>query len=102
MKIAILSRFLFDQFLASKKVTPENVEQQNEIFFISINNQDDKIPPYFPEDKDNVKVMTFGDVDRDTVIPLINDNPQETDVVKTELVKAFSPAQAKELFQFIK
>lgn len=102
MEILILSRFLFDRFLAGKKVTPENVEQQNKVFFISITNPDDKNPPYFPEDKENVKVISFPDTDRDIAVPIINPNPSESDVAEIVEMKAFNIHQARELFQFIK
>lgn len=94
MIVFALSKAMFNRYMAEKGVTPQNVEDQD-IAFISINNQDDHEAPYFPENKKNVKVMVFADIDQDTYVPLVGTG-------KTELVKAFTMEQARELYGFIK
>lgn len=95
MKIVILSRALFDEYLRRKGVTDDNVETQDKMFFISIRNQDDKTEPFFKSDKSNVKIMTFADLEEDKELPVIGEE-------RTELFKAMSREQAAELYQFIK
>lgn len=95
MKIIVVSRSIFNEYLTRKGITDANVEEQSKVFFISINNQHDKQPPYFSGDKSNVKVMTFADLEEDKELLVIGEN-------KTELFKAMTREQAADLYQFIK
>lgn len=95
MKIIVLSRALFNEYLTRKGVTNENVEQQDKLFFISINNQDDKTPNFFTSNKKNVLNMTFADLEEDKELPILGEN-------RTETFKAMTREQAAELYQFIK
>lgn len=96
MKIKVLSRSMFRRMLSQSEVTSDNVENIENTFFISINNPDD-LPTdvYFPQDKENVKVLFFPDIEQDREIPLIGTG-------KTKLMKAMTQEQAAELFEFIK
>jgi len=94
MKVYILSKARFDNIMQQKNITNENVEERKNTFFISINDScgTDEIP-YF-QNKQNVKVLFFDDVEKDIEVPRIG--------TKEVLVaKAFTMQQAKELFNFI-
>lgn len=95
MKIIVLSRALFNEYLTRKGVTNENVEQQDKLFFISINNQDDKTPSFFTSNKKNVLNITFADLEEDKELPILGEN-------RTETFKAMTREQAAELYTFIK
>lgn len=95
MKIIVLSRALFNEYLTRKGVTNENVEQQDKLFFISINNQDDKTPSFFTSNKKNVLNITFADLEEDKELPILGEN-------RTETFKAMTREQAAELYAFIK
>lgn len=95
MKIIVLSRALFNEYLTRKGVTLDNVEQQEKIFFISIHNQEDTVPPFFASDKSNVINLTFSDLEEDKELPVIGEN-------RTELFKAMTSEQASALYKFIK
>ena len=95
MKILILSKIAFDEAMVKHNITIDNVETKIDKFFISINDTSGtNAIPYFNSNKENVKVMFFDDVEKDTKIHLIIPNE---DVI----VKAFTTEQAKELFNFI-
>lgn len=100
MKILALSKVVFDRLMLEKKVTPANVEQQDRILFISINEDEDHLTdeykPYFPEDKANVKVMHFSDVEKDQEVTKIDGSGDKI------LVKAMTQEQAADLYSFIK
>jgi hypothetical protein len=100
MKILALSKVVFDRLMREKNVTPANVEQQDRILFISINEQEDDLPadyrPYFPENKKNVKVMYFSDVEKDQEVTMLDGSGNK------HWVYAMSEAQAAELYAFIK
>jgi len=100
MKILALSKVVFDRLMIEKKVTPENVEQQDRILFISINEQENNLPaeyhPYFPEDKDNVKVMYFSDVEKDLEVTKLDRSGEKIKVY------AMTREQAADLYSFIK
>jgi len=94
MKVFITSKTAFDDLMKRKGITNENVESHKKTFFISINDScgTDEIP-YF-ENKENVKVLFFDDVEKDLEVPIIG--------TKEVLVaKAFTSVQAKELLEFI-
>lgn len=95
MKIIVLSRALFNEYLTRKGVTLDTVEQQDKIFFISIHNQEDTVPPFFASDKSNVINLTFSDLEEDKELPVLGEN-------RTELFKAMTPEQASALYKFIK
>lgn len=94
MKVFITSKKAFVDLMKRKGITNDNVESYKKTFFISINDScgTDEIP-YF-ENKKNVKVLFFDDVEKDLEIPVIG-----TKVV--QVVKAFTSDQAKELLEFI-
>lgn len=89
MKVFIIGKETFDGLMKKRGITNDNVESQSKTFFISINDTrgTDEVP-YF-ENKSNVKVIYFDDIDQDI------DDP------KWGLIKAFSIEQAKELVDFI-
>ena len=88
MKVFITSKTAFDDMMKRKGITNENVETYKKTFFISINDTcGTDETPYF-ENKDNVIVLFFDDV--------------ETDIqTKHGIAKAFTNIQAKQLLQFI-
>ena len=94
MRIYALSRTKFNKLMVDNHITPENVELKTDVFFISINNTYDIVEPYFKENKDNVKVMSFDDVDEDEVY-------FDLETKKKTLIKAMTENQAQELFDFI-
>ena len=100
MKILALSKQIFDRLMIEKRVTPANVEQQDRILFISINEQEDNLTPdyhpYFPEDKANVKVMYFSDVERDMEVTKLDNSGDKI------MVYAMTKEQAADLYHFIK
>lgn len=100
MKILALSKTVFDRLMIEKKVTPDNVEKQDRILFISINEQEDNLTPeyhpYFPEDKKNVKVMHFSDVEHDMEVTSLDGSGRK------HMVYAMTQEQAADLYSFIK
>lgn len=102
MQIVALSKSLFNKFLEDQKVTSDNVAQQDKAFFISILNPDDDTPSYFSGETDNVKIMTFPDVDREMDVPVFKSNPAPDDKVEMMHLVPFTKDQARELYQFIK
>ena len=88
MNVFVLSKQSFDELMKKKNITSENVESYKQNFFISINDTcgTDEVP-YF-ENKSNVKVLFFDDVDVDI-----------TTGEKT--AKAFTKEQAIELLNFV-
>jgi predicted protein tyrosine phosphatase len=94
MKVFIKSKKEFDDLMKTKGITNANVEEYQNNFFISINNtfENDELP-YF-ENKQNVMVLYFDDVEKDLDIPIIGTN-------KTQTAKAFTIAQAEEVLNFI-
>lgn len=95
MQILILGRKVFKDYMNTKGITPENVESLKDVFMISVQDDtDDKYVPVFSENKKNVLVQSFSDVEEDTPVTIIGTN--------TEIIaKAFSPEQAKEMYNFI-
>lgn len=89
MEVFIKSKAEFDGIMKRKGITNDNVESYKATFLISINNTfgTDEVP-YF-ENKENVMVLFFDDVEQD---------------VETHegTAKAFTESQALELFSFIK
>jgi predicted protein tyrosine phosphatase len=83
MKVLVLNKSDFDTAMKAHGINNDNVEKYNNFFFISIINTNTDDIPHF-ENKNNVKVLYFDDVDKDTA---------------TE--KKFSEKQAKELIDFI-
>lgn len=93
MKIYVLNKMTFDSLLKNLNINNDNIEEQKS-FFISINDTFSKNKPIL-ENKSNVKVMYFDDVDKDINVPLIGGG------VKLK-AKAFTNEQAEELYDFIK
>lgn len=94
MKVFVVGKTTFDKVMREKGITNENVESREKTFFISINDTcgTDEVP-YF-ENKSNVKVLFFDDIEEDLEVPI-----RGTDKFRT--VKAFNKSQAEELFNFI-
>lgn len=93
MKIYVLSKLAFDDVLKRLNINNDNIEEKNS-FFISVNNTFDEDKPIL-ENKSNVKVMFFDDVDRDISVPLIGGGSRLK-------ANAFTIEQAEELYSFIK
>lgn len=76
--------------MAKKNITQNNIESHDKNLFISINDTAGaESPPYFSENRANLKVMFFDDTDVDLYV---------NDKIKC---RAFSEEQAKELYEFI-
>lgn len=89
MKITIINKQTFDSLMKQHGITNDNVENITKTFFISINDTCGTTEvPYF-ENKENVKVLFFDDVDFDI------------EVSSHKIAKAFTTTQAEELFDFI-
>ena len=72
MKVFVTSKTAFDDLMKRKGITNENVESHTKTFFISINDScgTDEIP-YF-ENKANVRVLFFDDVENEEPILAIH------------------------------
>lgn len=92
MRVHVMSKKSFDDLMRSNGIDNDNVEDQKDTFFVSINNTSSE-STYFT-DKANVKVMFFDDTETDLDVPIIGTG-------KTEHKKAFTPDQARDLFRFI-
>ena len=92
MKVHILAKLEFDNLMRSNDINDENIEKFNGMFLISIVDTQNEEGPYFKENHENVLNLRFDDVEHDL-------EPSPTQEFKT---KAFTEAQAEELFQFIK
>ncbi len=89
MKVFIVGKALFDRTMSHQGITNDNVESKTKTFLISINDTHGTPEvPYF-ENKSNVKVMFFDDIERDIYHKTYGD------------IKAFSKEQARELVEFI-
>lgn len=96
MQILAVPRIVFNDYMKTKKVSQDNVNEFTDAFLISINNTVDDVRPYFEEDRENLKVMFFDDVEKDMTTP----NLKVPDEVHH--IKAMTKEQAIELFTFIK
>lgn len=86
MEVFVLNKEAFNRLMLNSNIDNENVEGINDHFFISIN--DSSINKTYFENKRNVKVLFFDDV--------------EEDIVHSKgTAKAFTEEQAEELFDFI-
>lgn len=95
MQIVVMSRHMFEKFMMDKEITPDNVEKLKDVFIISIQNDaGDAHIPYFPENKKNVLVQYFSDVEEDIEVQMIGS-------VEKVTAKAMSSEQAKEMYQYI-
>ena len=88
MRVHVMSKKSFDDLMRSNGIDNDNVEDQKDTFFVSINNTSSE-STYFT-DKANVKVMFFDDTETDLDVPIIGTG-------KTEHKKAFTPDQARDL-----
>jgi predicted protein tyrosine phosphatase len=69
MKVFVCSRNQFKDILSKNNITSENVENKEDIIFISINNTSgDSYKPYFKENKKNVLVLYFDDASLEETI----------------------------------
>lgn len=94
MEVFITSKMAFDKLMEQNNITNKNVESKTKVFFISINDTcgtDEK--PYF-ENKSNVLVLFFDDVEKDMDIPHVG-----TDEIYH--IKAISSKQAEQIIDFI-
>lgn len=82
MRVILLTKKLFESYLTIKKVNTENVEQQKNIAFISINDINKK--PFFNEDKKNAITLFVNDT------------------LETWEPGAFTKEDAADLYKFIK
>lgn len=85
---------VFDDVMLMHKITLDNIETRNACF-ISINEtlQDHPdVTPYFSEERSNLKVIFFDDIEED--LPIMHKG-------KRVVIKAFTIEQAKELVDFI-
>lgn len=108
MKVYVLGKNQFDSLMDRQQVTDDSIAEKTDVFIISINNTqncDSINVPYFKENKSNLKIMYFDDVDSD-----IYDTKLTTDengkVVSfldyTKIIaKAMTYDQAVELVDFI-
>jgi predicted protein tyrosine phosphatase len=95
MKVTVLNKTNFDALMLGNYITDENVEQRKDLCFISINGTISITEkPWFSSSKKNVIVLFFDDVDVDAEIPILGTG-------KTELNKAFTEQQAKEVIDFL-
>ena len=95
MKVHVFSKREFDGVMNHHKITDENVEKFDSIFFISIVDTDqfsESREPHFKEDHENVMNLAFDDVEHDL----------EASPTQQYGCKAFSEKQANALFNFIK
>ena len=95
MKVTVINKTKFDTLMCENGISNENVESREDACFISINGTiaiTEK--PYFSGNKKNVLVLFFDDVDADAEIPILGTG-------KTELNKAFTEQQAKEVIDFL-
>lgn len=89
-----MSKALFDKHLQSSGISNENVEQKTDTIFISINDScGTKEVPYL-ENKKNVKVLFFDDVEKDMEVP----NVATGGIYH---IKAFTTEQANEILDFL-
>ncbi len=94
MKVFVISKTEFDEMMKRKGITNDNVESYKKTFFISINDtRGTNETPYF-QNKSNVKIMFFDDVEEDLVKTIVGTGEVVT-------IKAFTSAQAKDLLTFI-
>lgn len=95
MRVHILAKREFDSLMKQNKITDENVEKFDSIFFISIVDTDTfsvSREPYFKEDHENVMTLKFDDVEHDMMA-------SPTQAYDT---RAFTEEQAEKLYKFIK
>ena len=102
MRVHVLAKVEFDGLMVQNKITDENVEKFDSIFFISLIDTHNKKGPYFQKDHNNVMNLRFDDVEHDGGTPRVLENDPDLDNFDENRVKAFSEKQANELFKFIK
>lgn len=94
MHILTTCKSAFDYLAENKEITNDNVEDQKDTFYISINDTCEKEDlPYF-ENKENVKVLYFDDCLKDLIVVKVGTGKQIS-------LTAFTKKQAQELFEFI-
>lgn len=87
MKISVLSKDMFAKYVADGLVE-KNAD--NRVFYLSINNPDDKDKTPFREDSDNFKSMWFYDIDNTIV--------EES---TGKIYEVISDEQLKEIYDYI-
>ena len=78
MRIHILAKIEFDALMKQNKITDENVEKFDSIFFISLIDNHNRAGHYFKENHENVMNIRFDDVENDGgPAYLMKDDPDE-------------------------
>lgn len=98
MKILVLSKQSFNKLMVDNNINDKNVENNKDIFFISINNTNEN--SHFAKNHNNVLIQHFDDVDRD-LYDIEYNNGQLKECKSKIRAKAFTEEQAKELFEFL-
>ena len=102
MRVHILAKREFDGLMKQNKITDENVEKFNSIYFISLIDNHNREGHYFKENHENVMNMRFDDVENDGGPAFLMKDDPDIDAFEEDKVKAFSEKQAKDLYEFIK
>ena len=90
MRVHILAKREFDSLMKQNKITDENVEKFDSIFFISLIDNHNREGHYFDKDHNNVMNLRFDDVEHDGGPAfLMKDDPDE-DNFDPDKVRAFS------------
>jgi predicted protein tyrosine phosphatase len=92
MRVHVLSKLEFDKIMEQHSITDKNVEKFDSIMFISIIDTQCRRDPWFKENHENVMNLRFDDVEHDG----------EASPTQEDSTRAFSEAQAAELYEFIK
>ena len=92
MRVYVLSRERFNKEIRDNNITNDNVESKD-VAIVSINNNNDNYVPYL-QNKNNVKVMYFDDVEHDMKNIVLGTK-------EFAMSKAFTEEQGRELIDFI-
>lgn len=98
MRVFILSKRRFDNFMDKSNIHDDNVEEQSKSIFISINETilSKNYKPYFNSDHSNVRTYYFDDVEESEVLKYTHKGNH----VMTA-INAISYEQAKDIVQFV-
>lgn len=91
MNVFVMNKNAFNATMQNANITNDNIETFSKVCIISINDTTGTDEVSYFENKENVKVMFFDDVEKDLVV-----GKEET--IK---LKAFTEKQADEILQFI-
>lgn len=94
MNIYVLPKNRFNKLMSDNNINDDNVESKTKVFFISINNDLTESPDtsisYFKENKRNVLILHFDDVEED----LYNKNGKL-------IARTMTDSQAKDILNFL-